>query len=498
MLLIHPDATDVWPVLAELIPGQPLERGSLSEGLSRLARETFDAVLVDLPNSPLNAVEQVLGVDPGAMVIALGDRDDGALAIDTIRTGAEEYLVKSVVTTETLARVLHLAIERRRARLARSQSRKLEAMGRLAFGVAHDLNNLLTVISGNADLALAELPEGEPSRQELEEIGDAAQRAALLTRQLLAFSGKQILKPVAVDPNALVRGVETPVRRLIGEDISLGTKLEPGLGTMKADPAQIEQVLMNLAMNARDAMPQGGQLGFETKSVESSESYPGQEGEIPAGAYVMLAVSDSGIGMDADTRSRVFEPFFTTKERGKGMGLGLSTVYGIVKQSDGHIWVSSEPGMGSTFKIYLPRADSGASPAAHGKSKRAAETRGETVLVVEDDTKVLEVAHRFLEEGGYQVISTSQIAEALAIVEDRRRPIHLLATDVVMPGMSGRELAERLRSVRPGLKTLYISGYTDDAIDHHGVLGPGVEFLEKPYSSQDLLAAVRRALDRAD
>ena len=619
LLLILPDApleTDGCEWIAELSPTPTLERTDLYEGLSRLARESFDAVLIDMSNRSLDALERICSANQGPAVIALGDGDDEVLAMKTIRAGAEEFLVKADAGQDRLARVLTLAIERRRAQLARSQAqtralldalpdemfrirrdgscfdvkpakdpdawspggslwggdgertprgevaslfkenletalatgeiqvfefqhrsgsdsrlyetrlvangaaeavaivrdvtesrsleqklgqlRRLEAMGRLAFGVAHDFNNLLTVISGNAELALSDLPEAEPSRQELEEIGDAAERAALLTRQLLAFSRRQILKPVVVDLNALVRGMEKLLRRLIGEDVELATKLERGLGAIRADPSQIEQVLMNLAINARDAMPKGGKLTFETTGVDVSEPYPGPEVEIPAGAYVMLAVSDTGVGMDADTRSRVFEPFFTTKERGKGTGLGLSTVYGIVKQSDGYIWVYSEPGMGTNFRIYFPPADSAASPAARGKSRRATETRGETILLVEDDTKVLEVAHRFLEDGGYRVISTSNIAEALAMVQDGQRPIDLLATDVVMPGMSGRDLAERLRSVRPGLRTLYISGYTDDAIAHHGVLGPGVAFLEKPYSRQDLLAAVRRALDNPD
>ena len=497
LLLIHPDATDVGLVPAELFRGPGLERASLSAGLSRLSSESFHAVLVDVshPQSGSDAVERIRGVDAGALVIALGDRDDEILATGAIRAGAEEYLVKSVVTRETLARVLNHALERRRAQMARSKSRRLEAMGRLASGMAHDFNNLLTVISGNAELALAELPESEPSRLELEEIGKAAQRAALLTRQLLAFSRKQILKPVAVDLNALVRSMERLLRRLIGEDVALGTKLESGLGAIQADPAQIEQVLVNLAINARDAMPKGGKLAFETKSVEVYEAYTGQEVEIPAGPYVTLAVSDTGIGMDPDTRSRAFEPFFTTKERGKGTGLGLSTVYGIVKQSDGYIWVESQPGIGATFKIYFPRVAAASSFAVPSESKRAAQARGETILLVEDDTKVLEVAHRFLEEGGYEVLSAHDFAEALALAQDPRRRIHLLATDVVMPGMSGRDLAERLRSMRPELKTLYISGYTDDAIARHGVLRSGAAFLEKPYSRQDLLAAVRRALE---
>jgi PAS domain S-box-containing protein len=404
-----------------------------------------------------------------------------------VATGAAEAvaLVRDVTDSRRLEEQLRL-------------SQRLEAVGRLAGGIAHDFNNILTVISGNAELALAMLSEDEPKCQEIEEIREAARQAATLTRQLLAFSRKQVLKPVPLELNALVRGTEKMLRRLIGEDVELVTSLQAGVGTIRADPAQIEQILMNLAINARDAMPKGGKLVFETKDIDVYETYVGQGVEVTSGPYVMLAVSDTGIGMDPSTKSRAFEPFFTTKERGKGTGLGLSMVYGIVKQSGGYVWVYSEPKMGTTFKIYFPCIDSPATFTVRSDGTQVELGRGETILVVEDDAKVLEVAHRFLEEGGYHVISTSDIAKALEIVRDREDPIHLLATDVVMPGMSGPELAERLRSSRPEMKTLYVSGYTDDAIAHHGVLEEDVALLEKPYSRVTLLRAVRRALDGLD
>ena len=374
-------------------------------------------------------------------------------------------------------------------------SQRLEAVGRLAGGIAHDFNNLLTVISGNAVLGLMDFQDDVETRQTLEEISEAADRAANLTRQLLAFSRKQVIKPVPLDLNAMVQATQTMLRRLIGEDIALVSTLESGLDTIKADPAQIEQILMNLAVNARDAMPQGGKLIFETENVDVYETHIGQRMELRSGAYVMLAVSDTGVGMDAETRAKVFEPFFTTKERGRGTGLGLSTVYGIVKQSDGYIWVYSEPGMGTTVKIYFPPVQSEATVPLLRDAETSDRGHGETILLVEDDEKVLGVAQRFLDNGSYRVIAAAEIADALDIVNNHPGPIHLLATDVVMPGMNGRELAEELQSIRPDMKILYLSGYTDDAIAHHGVLEPGVEFLEKPYSRPKLLSAVRRALD---
>ena len=375
------------------------------------------------------------------------------------------------------------------------QAQRLEAVGRLAGGVAHDFNNILTVISGNAELALADLPSQDPTAEALREIREASRRAAALTRQLLAFSRKQILQPRVLDLNALVAGTEKMLRRLIGEDVKLSTRLQPNLGAIKADPGQLEQILMNLAVNARDAMPQGGELIFETENIEITETQAGQGGvRMHSGRYVRLTVTDTGHGMDEETRSRIFEPFFTTKAKGKGTGLGLSTVYGIVKQSAGYIWVESELEEGTSFEVYFPHVD-GAPERHHGDATMVATSGGETILLVEDEETVLKLARSILERAGYTVIAANDGAEALRLIKEHREPIHLLVTDVVMPGMSGRALADSIQSLREGLPVLYTSGYTDDAIVHHGVLHSGTQLLEKPYSQSALLSAVRKILD---
>ncbi len=375
------------------------------------------------------------------------------------------------------------------------QSQRLEAVGRLAGGIAHDFNNILTVISGNADLALADLPLDEPVTEAFREIADAARRAVSLTRQLLAFSRKQILQPRVIDLNELVSGTEKMLRRMIGEDIKLRTRLRPGLASVMADPGQIEQIVMNLAVNARDAMPRGGELFFETENIEIHETHSGIGGvRMRSGRYVKLTVADTGEGMDEETLTRIFEPFFTTKEKGKGTGLGLSTVYGIVKQSGGYIWARSAPVAGTSFEILFPQVESVPVPREKDASS-AAKRGGETVLVVEDEEVVLKLARSILERSGYKVITAGNGADALRIVENHPEPLHLLLTDVVMPGMSGRVLADGAKSLRHDLRVLFTSGYTDDAIVHHGVLDAGTHLLEKPYSRRSLLAAVRKALD---
>jgi PAS domain S-box-containing protein len=375
------------------------------------------------------------------------------------------------------------------------QAQRLEAVGRLAGGVAHDFNNILTVISGNADLALADLPPDDPMTQAFHEIADASRRAASLTRQLLAFSRKQILQPRVLVLNELVTATEKMLRRLIGEDVKLKTRLQPELGSVLADPGQLEQILMNLAVNARDAMPRGGEILFETENIDLHETQTGSGGvRMHSGRYVMLTVSDTGEGMDEETQSRIFEPFFTTKEKGKGTGLGLATVYGIVKQSGGYIWTKSELGKGTSFQIYFPQVEN--TPERVEKDVPLAFTRGgETILVVEDEEVVLKLARSILERTGYKVLTARNGVEALRILEEHREPLHLLLTDVVMPGMSGRALADASQSLRQDLRVLFTSGYTDDAIVHHGVLQAGAHLLEKPYSRKTLLAAVRNVLD---
>jgi PAS domain S-box-containing protein len=373
------------------------------------------------------------------------------------------------------------------------QSQKMEAVGRLAGGVAHDFNNLLTVIKGYSELMLDQVKQGDPLRDEVEEVKKAADRAATLTRQLLAFSRKQVLEPKVLDLNQIVTTMERLLHRLLGEDIQFHTQLAADLGRVKADPGQTEQVIMNLAVNARDAMPVGGKLTISTANIIVSD--PGRsEHTIPPGAYIVLTVSDTGIGMDADTRSRIFEPFFTTKEQGKGTGLGLSTVYGIVKQSGGYIAVHSEPGMGASFDIYFPRVDEAVDAAAD--TTAAQRRRGyETILLVEDEDGVRALTRQILQRHGYTVLETSHGGEALLACENYKDVIHLLLTDVVLSQMSGRELAQRLAQLRPEMKVLYMSGYSEDAIVQHGVLGSGTSFLQKPFNTETLITKVREILD---
>ncbi|MBI1967608.1 MAG: PAS domain S-box protein [Gemmatimonadetes bacterium] len=375
------------------------------------------------------------------------------------------------------------------------QAQKMEAVGRLAGGLAHDFNNILTAIAGYSDLLLEDLPLQDPRREDVEEIRKAAERAAALTRQLLAFSRRQVLQPKVIDLNAVVASAEKLLRRLIGEDVTLATRLEPALWAVRADPGQIEQVIVNLAVNARDAMPQGGQLTIETANTLLDQAYADEHQPVTAGEYVMLAVTDTGIGMDKETQAHIFEPFFTTKERGKGTGLGLAMVYGIVKQSGGFIWVYSEPEQGTTFKSYLPRVVESVE-AAPSEPARAPRTAGsETILLAEDEEAVRRVARETLTRHGYTVLQAPAGAVALALAGNYQDAIHLLLTDVVMPGMSGRQLADRLTALRPGLKVLYMSGYTDDAIVREGRLEPGLAYLQKPFRPDALARKVREVLD---
>ncbi len=377
------------------------------------------------------------------------------------------------------------------------QAQKMEAVGRLAGGVAHDFNNLLAIIIGYSDLLEDAVQAGDPARKHVQEIRRAGQRAAGLTRQLVAFSRKQVLELRVFDLNAVVIENHKMLRRLIGEDIDLVLQLDPERGVVKADAVQIEQVIMNLAVNARDAMPRGGRLTIETANVEMDALQVGHHATMQPGSYVMLAVSDNGSGMDAATQSHIFEPFFTTKEKGKGTGLGLATVYGIVKQSGGYIWVYSEVGSGSTFKIYLPRAGGSVSPEPVNNLKVPAPSlRGtETVLLVEDEESVRKLAAQYLADQGYTVVQASNGLEALRLCSEYTAPIHLLVTDVVMPGMGGRDLADRLATLRPDTRVLFVSGYTGNAIVHHGVLDPGTFLLSKPFRPLELAQKVREVLD---
>jgi PAS domain S-box-containing protein len=388
--------------------------------------------------------------------------------------------------------------ERRQLEEQLRQAQKMEAVGRLAAGLAHDFNNLLTVVIGYSDLLMQRLSADDRLRPAMEEIKKAGEQAASLTRQLLAFSRKQALQPQVLDLSSLLSNVDKMLQRVIGEDIELVTHLPPGLGHVKADPGQIEQVIMNLALNARDAMPQGGQLTLEAANVELDSSYASSHESVVPGHFVMLAMSDTGTGMDAETQAHIFEPFFTTKEKGKGTGLGLSTVYGIIKQSGGNIWVYSEPARGTTFKIYLPRVDQAVELITPGELGVEELSQGsETILLVEDEEAVRSLAREVLECRGYHVLEAKGAIEALQVGEQHKERIHLLLTDVVMPQMSGRELAEHLAPLRPETKVLYMSGYADNAVVHHGLLDPGTALLQKPFTADALARKLREVLDSA-
>jgi two-component system cell cycle sensor histidine kinase/response regulator CckA len=384
--------------------------------------------------------------------------------------------------------------ERRRLERQFQQAQKMEAVGQLAGGVAHDFNNLLTVILGYTDLLAAKLEPGSLEVQDLDEIRAAGERAATLTRQLLAFSRQQVLERKVLDVNDLTLHTETMLRRLIGEDIEVVTVLDPALRRVFADSGQLEQVMMNLAVNARDAMPRGGKLTIETANVELDEAYARLHESAKPGSYVMIAVSDTGVGMTTDTLAHLFEPFFTTKERGKGTGLGLATVYGIVKQSGGYIWVYSEVGKGTTFKTYLPIADRAMEEDALPPDVRAPLAGSETVLLVEDEESVRALCRSILESHGYKVLQAESGRKGLDVSDRYPFPIHLLLTDVVMPEMGGTDLAARLEVLRPGVRVLYMSGYTDDAIFRHGLLEKGQVFLQKPFTPDNLARKVREAL----
>jgi PAS domain S-box-containing protein len=374
------------------------------------------------------------------------------------------------------------------------QSQKMEAVGRLAGGIAHDFNNLLTVITGRSELLLERLPPDEPLRRDIELFQKTADRAAGLTRQLLAFSRRQVLQPRVLDLSEVVTGLSGILRRLIGEHVDLVIALDPALGHVRADPGQLEQVIVNLVLNARDAMPLGGRLTIETARVDIDAASPEVPGVSP-GSYVTLAVTDTGIGMDQETRQRAFEPFFTTKEPGKGTGLGLATVYGIVEQSEGKISVASEPGQGTTFRIYLPRVEHAVETAPLVAASPESPRGGGTILLVEDEDPVRDLVLEILEGEGYTVLAARDPGAALLVAERHRGPIHLLLTDVVMPHMSGRRLAEQLAPLRPEMKVVYISGYADEAIGDHGVVEEGTAFIPKPFTPDGLIAKIRGVLD---
>ncbi len=376
-------------------------------------------------------------------------------------------------------------------------AQKMEAVGRLAGSIAHDFNNVLSVILSYCGLLLSDLRPMDPIRADLETVQQAGQRAALLTRQLLAFSRQQLLSARVVDLNELVESAQQMFARLLGEDVEVVTYYDRRLPRVKVDPGQVDQVIMNLLVNARDAMPMGGKLTIETKRCVLDGSYASTHFDVTPGTYAMLAISDTGAGMSQDVQARIFEPFFTTKGPEKGTGLGLSTVFGIVKQSGGSVWVYSEPGQGTTFRIYFPQT--AAERDEPSESTRPRSLRGsETILLVEDQMDVRKATAKVLERNGYHVLQAANAGEALLICEQHPRSIHLLLSDVVMPRMSGAELAERLAALRPRMRVLYMSGYADAAIVQHGILDPGVAYLQKPIAPEQLCLRVREVLDGPD
>jgi two-component system cell cycle sensor histidine kinase/response regulator CckA len=371
----------------------------------------------------------------------------------------------------------------------------MEAVGRLAGGIAHDFNNLLTTVLGYSDMALNELGEDDPIRSEILEIRKAGERAANLTRQLLAFSRKQVFEPRTVDLNALIAESTRMLARLIGEHIHLITQLDPSLGSVRADPGQVEQVIANLVVNARDAMPEGGTLTIRTRNADVEVSGSREHFGVAPGRYVVILVTDTGVGIDSETQKRIFEPFFTTKEKPQGTGLGLATVYGIVSQSGGEIFVASEPGRGAAFAVYLPRVDGGV-PAPVAAARSAPAGGSETILLVEDESAVRDLTRRCLEKSGYNVLQAASAEEALDVVGRHPGEIHLLLTDVIMPGASGPELARQLSSRRANLEILFVSGYTDETMTSQQILQPGASFLQKPFTPDSLARKVRDVLDR--
>jgi signal transduction histidine kinase len=507
--------------LGENAPHLQLDIVRSSKEALALLHATFDLVLTDLRMPDMNALDLLREVRhrslPVPVVVVTGKGDEVA-AVAALKLGAYDYIVKRDDYLTQLPYALDNAIDRfqlaqvnerlqaeladreraeaERVHLAKQlqQAQKIDSLGRLAGGVAHDFNNLLTVIGGHADLMLQQLEKSDPLRESVNDIRLAATRATDLTRQLLAFSRRQLLDARVLDLNASIRESTKMLRRLLSENVELATVLEPNVWRVKADPGQLDQVLVNLAVNARDAMPRGGRLTIETHNVTIDDREAQRHASFPPGAYVLLAVSDTGIGIDKEILPHIFEPFFTTKEAGQGTGLGLSMVYGIVKQSGGWIWASSEMGHGTTFKIYLPRVDAPITfvqPSTEPESPRGTET----VLVVEDEETVRRLTSHILRRHGYDVIEASNGGEALLACERHVVPIPLVITDVVMPGMSGPELAARLKKLHPEMKALYTSGYADAAVVEHGLREGMTSFLQKPFTAGELTRKVRDMLD---
>jgi two-component system cell cycle sensor histidine kinase/response regulator CckA len=478
---------------------------SLRRGLTQLAQGESDLVLLDLslPDSRgLETLDKIQGQTPDVPIVVLTGLDDEGTATQAVRRGAQDYLVKGRLDSYILMRAARYAVERKQAEKALResearllQSQKIEGIGRLAGGIAHDFNNLLTVINSYSEMLLGDVGfDNLFVRNGLGQIREAGHRAALLTRQLLAFTRQQVLEPKILDLNESVSNMAKLLRRLIGEDITLMLCPHPALGRVKLDPGQVEQIIMNLAVNARDAMSGGGQLTIETRNVELDRAQADQHPSVEPGSYVMLGVRDTGEGMDANTQTHMFEPFFTTKAPGKGTGLGLATVYGIVKQSGGSIGVSSNLGKGTTFNIYFPRIEGAAERFEPISTPNDALRGSETILLVEDEEMVRALAQAILERNGYTVLAAKSGNDALHFAQAGPQAIHLLLTDMVMPDMNGAELAQHVLAICPAIKVLYMSGYTSKALTSTVAWEPGSAFLQKPFTPQTLGHKVREIL----
>jgi signal transduction histidine kinase len=524
-VLLVDDEPDEREILAAFLEGVPCQVQQVADGesaLSEVAKGPPDLILLDLvlPGVAGDEVVRQVRSDPHTatipivLVTGLGDR---STRVRSLEAGADEFLTKPVDRAELVTRVRTLlrlkrlrddhqaeavqqtealsATERSRLEGQLRQAQKMEAIGRLAGGVAHDFNNLLTAINGYSEMLLADLASDDPRRAHVEEIARAGERGAELTQQLRIFSRKEVVTPEVLDLNAVVSDTERLLCRLIGEDVRLTTLLTQDLWRIRADPGQLQQVLLNLAVNARDAMPQGGQILIETANLTLDAPTPHTYGTAPPGDYVMVAVSDTGCGMDDETLSHIFEPFFTTKEANKGTGLGLSTVYGIVQQSEGHIWVGSELGHGTVFRIYLPRATDAATTPIPPPAPAVVGRGTETVLLVEDDEQVRGLMATALQASGYTVLEASQGDEAVQLAARHGGPIHLLVTDVVLPGLGGREVARAVAAHHQDLAVLYVSGYTDHAALQQDLPGWDSALLQKPFTPLALARKVRQGLD---
>jgi two-component system cell cycle sensor histidine kinase/response regulator CckA len=470
-------------------------------------RNQYDACLVDYhlgADTGLLFIANAIAQGFSGPLILLTGRGDHDIDVEVMKAGAADYLVKDEMTAPLLERVIRHAVERKLTQSALSrteeqlrQAQKMEAIGSLAGGVAHDFNNLLSIVLSYSELCAEGLKDGDQMREDLKQITEAGMRAAGLTRQLLAFSHQQVLEPIVLDLNDAFGKMEQMLRRLIGEDVELVSRASRNLLRIKADPGQVEQVIMNLVVNARDAMPRGGKLTITTGDITLDETYASQHVGVKPGAHVLLTVTDTGTGMDRATLARIFEPFFTTKEVGKGTGLGLATVFGIVRQSGGSICVDSELGVGTTFEVYFPMVEGALS---RRRSEAPALDRislfgTETVLLVEDDERVRSLVRAILLKFGYLVLEAQSAGDAFLVSEQHKGVIELLLTDVVMPRMSGRQLADRLLLERPEMKVLYMSGYTNDAVVRHGVSNSTIAFIQKPITPEPLMRKIREVLN---